>query len=101
MDIDQTNVLNVRIAREDKDEKHLCPLQLDLIDRSIRLWSNPGDVVLSPFMGIGSEGYVALKAGRKFVGVELKQAYFRQACRNLSESASIGAADLFHGVAAE
>jgi hypothetical protein len=96
MDIDQTNVLNVRIARDDKDEKHLCPLQLDLIERAIRLWSNPGDVVLSPFMGVGSEGYISLKTGRKFVGVELKEAYFRQAVRNLSESASIGAADLFH-----
>jgi hypothetical protein len=95
MDIDQTDVLNVRIARDDKDEKHLCPLQLDLIDRALRLWSNPGDVVLSPFLGVGSEGYMALKAGRKFVGVELKEAYFKQAVRNLSEAASIGAEDLF------
>lgn len=99
MDIDQTDVLNVRIAREDKDEKHLCPLQLGLIERAIRLWSNPGDVVLSPFMGIGSEGFVALKTGRKFVGVELKDTYFRQAVCNLQESASIGAADLFAGAA--
>ena len=95
MDIDQTDVLNVRIARDDKDEKHLCPLQLGLIERAIRLWSNPGDVVLSPFLGVGSEGYVALKAGRKFIGVELKEAYFNQAVRNLSESASTGAGDLF------
>lgn len=102
MDIDQTNVLNVRIARSDKDEKHLCPLQLDLIERAIRLWSNPGDVVLSPFLGVGSEGYVALKAGRKFVGVELKAEYFDQAVRNLKESADIGATDLFNAeVAAE
>lgn len=106
MDIDQTNVLNVRIARDNKDEKHLCPLQLDLIDRAIRLWSNPGDVVLSPFMGVGSEGYVALKAGRKFIGTELKATYFEQAVRNLQDSASIGAADLMNfdaspGVAAE
>lgn len=100
MDIDQTNVLNVRIARKDKDEKHLCPLQLDLIERAIRLWSNPGDVVLSPFMGVGSEGYVALKSGRKFIGVELKETYFRQAVRNLTESASIGASDLFSGLSA-
>lgn len=83
MDIDQTNVLNVRTAREDKDEKHLCPLQLDLIERAIRLWSNEGDTVLSPFMGIGSEGWGALKCGRKFIGFELKPAYFRQAVRNL------------------
>ena len=94
MDINQTDVLNVRIARDDKDEKHLCPLQLDLIERAIHLWSNPGDVVLSPFMGIGSEGYVALKAGRKFVGIELKPAYFKQAIINLNLSASIGATDL-------
>jgi DNA modification methylase len=66
-------------AREDKDEKHLCPLQLDLIERAIRLWSNEGDTVLSPFMGIGSEGYGALKCGRRFVGAELKAAYYRQA----------------------
>lgn len=96
MDIDQTNVLNVRAAREDKDEKHLCPLQLDLIERSIRLWSNPGDVVLSPFMGIGSEGFMALKAGRRFVGAELKESYFRQAVRNLRQMAAESAGgDLF------
>ena len=96
MDIDQTNVLNVRIARDKKDEKHLCPLQLDLIERAIRLWANPGDVVLSPFMGVGSEGYVALRAGRKFIGTELKDTYFAQAVRNLQESASTGAADLMN-----
>jgi DNA modification methylase len=78
MDINQTNTLNVRIAKENKDEKHLCPLQLDLIERALVLWSNPGDVVLSPFMGIGSEGVVSLKLGRKFVGVELKESYWRQ-----------------------
>ena len=83
MDINQTDVLNVRSAREDKDEKHLCPLQLDLIERAIRLWSNEGDTVLSPFMGIGSEGWGALKCGRRFVGFELKPAYFRQAVKNL------------------
>jgi DNA modification methylase len=83
MDIQQTNVLNVKVARSEKDEKHLCPLQLDLIERALVLWSNPGDVVMSPFMGIGSEGYQALKAGRKFIGVELKEAYWRQACENL------------------
>lgn len=83
MDINQTNVLNVRAAREDKDEKHLCPLQLDLIERAIRLWSNEGDTVLSPFMGIGSEGYMALRCNRRFVGIELKEAYFKQAVRNL------------------
>lgn len=86
MDIQQTNVLNVRLAREQKDERHLCPLQLDLIERLIRLWSNPGDTVFSPFMGIGSEGYVAIKANRRFVGTELKPAYFRQAIKNLAEA---------------
>lgn len=85
MDIDQTNVLNVKVAREDKDERHLCPLQLDLIERAIRLWTNPGDTVFSPFMGIGSEGWAALRAGRRFVGSELKNAYFRQAAKNLAE----------------
>lgn len=86
MDIQQTNVLNVRAAREDKDEKHLCPLQLDLIERAIRLWSNRGDTVLSPFMGIGSEGYGALRCGRRFIGVELKASYFAQAVRNLKQT---------------
>ena len=83
MDISQTNTLNVRAARENKDEKHLCPLQLDLIERALILWSNRGDVVLSPFMGIGSEGFMSLKHKRKFVGVELKETYWKQACKNL------------------
>ena len=93
MDIRQGNVLNVRMAREGEDERHLCPLQLDLIERAIRLWSNPGDVVLSPFMGIGSEGVTALKCGRKYVGIELKESYFRQAVKYLADTdaqASVG-----------
>jgi hypothetical protein len=94
MTVNQTNVLNVASAREAQDEKHLCPLQLDVIERSIHMWSNPGDVVLSPFMGIGSEGHGALKARRKFLGVELKESYWRQACRNLA-AASRDAVDLF------
>ena len=93
MDINQTNVLNVKAARSEKDEKHLCPLQLDLIERALVLWSNPGDTVLSPFMGIGSEGYQALRVGRKFIGVELKEAYWRQACENLKGAA--GQSDMF------
>lgn len=93
MDIQQTNVLNVKVARSEKDEKHLCPLQLDLIERALVMWSNPGDVVLSPFMGIGSEGYQSVKCGRKFVGVELKAEYFRQACENLKGAA--GQRDFF------
>ena len=88
MSVDQTNVLNVKAARGEKDEKHLCPLQLDVIERALVLWSNPGDVVLSPFMGIGSEGYCALKARRTFVGVELKTEYWRQACNNLNGAES-------------
>jgi len=86
MDINQTNVLNVRMARDQKDERHLCPLQLDLIERCIRLWTNEGDTVFSPFTGIGSEGWAAMKAGRKFMGTELKPAYFRQAVKYLTEA---------------
>lgn len=98
MDIKQTNTLNVAQAREDKDERHLCPLQLDLIERALLLWSNPKDIVLSPFLGIGSEGFVSLKQKRRFVGVELKEAYWRVACRNLA-AAEAGAADLFQDAA--
>lgn len=83
MSVNQTNVLNVRGAKEAGDERHLCPLQIDVIDRAVIMWSNPNDVVLSPFMGIGSEGHGALRLGRRFEGVELKAAYFRQAVRNL------------------
>lgn len=83
MDIQQTNTLNVQAARDPKDERHICPLQLDLIERCVALWSNPGDTVLSPFMGIGSEGVVSLRSGRRFVGVELKESYFRQAVANI------------------
>lgn len=102
MTIDQTDVLNVKIAREDKDERHLCPLQLDVIERAITLYSNPGETVYSPFLGIGSEGFQALKMGRRFVGTELKAAYFRQAVKNLIQAEQEGAAaDLFAGVAAE
>jgi DNA modification methylase len=86
MDIDQTNVLNAEAARENRDSKHMAPLQLDVIERCVSLWSNPGDVVLSPFAGIGSEGVVALQLGRKFVGVELKQSYFDQGRRYLGDS---------------
>lgn len=83
MTIDQSNTMNVRIARDDKDEKHMCPLQLDIIERLAVLYSNPGEVILSPFGGVGSEGVGALRLGRKFVGVELKESYFRRACINL------------------
>jgi hypothetical protein len=79
MTIDQTNVLNAAVARQEADEKHLCPLQLDVINRALVMWSAPDDTVLSPFMGIGSEGVQSLRLGRKFIGVELKEAYFKQA----------------------
>lgn len=98
MTIDQTDVLNVAQAREDKDEKHICPLQLDLIERCIRLWSNHGDVVFSPFAGIGSEGHVAVKHGRKFIGTELKDAYFRLAARNLRAAEANEQFELFAGL---
>ena len=73
-------------AKEDKDGKHICPLQLDVIERCIALWTNPNDLVFSPFTGIGSEGYQAIKQGRKFVGSELKDAYFNVAVNNLQDA---------------
>lgn len=82
-DIQQTNVLNYRQARENSEERHICPLQLDVIERCVELWSNPGDLVFSPFTGIGSEGYVSLKMGRRFVGSELKKSYFDIAVKNM------------------
>jgi len=85
-DIRETNTLNERAGREDKDERHICPLQLDFIDRCVRLWSNKGELILSPFAGIGSEGYEAVKLGRRFVGVELKASYWRTAVSNLREA---------------
>jgi DNA modification methylase len=89
--IRESNVLRgYKDAREDEDEKHICPLQLETIERCIRLWSNPGDVVLSPFAGIGSEGYVSLRFGRKFIGIELKESYWKQACRNLEQALAEG-----------
>lgn len=87
MDIKQTNTLNVRAARGREDERHLCPLQLDLIQRCVLLYSNPGETVLSPFTGVGSEGFVALQEGRKFVGFELKESYYKTALRNLETGA--------------
>jgi len=83
MDINPSDTIQFRSAREANDERHICPLQLDVIRRGIDLWTNPGDVVLSPFMGIGSEGYVAREMGRRFIGIELKESYYRQAVRNI------------------
>lgn len=84
--IDATDTLQYRSAREAKDERHICPLQLRVIRRGIHLWSRPGDVVFSPFAGIGSEGYVALEEGRRFIGAELKRSYYEQAARNLASA---------------
>lgn len=98
MDINPMNTLQYREAREDDDERHICPLQLEVIERALKLWSNPGDVVLSPFGGIGSEGYVSLQMGRKFVGFELKESYWKLACRNL-ETAKSSMGDLFNEAA--
>lgn len=86
MDVRQTRTLNAQAARESADEKHICPLQLDTIERCLVLWSNPGDTVFSPFMGIGSEGVCSLKLGRKFLGTELKESYFKQACGFLRQT---------------
>ena len=95
MDINPTRTLQFRNARESDDERHICPLQLDVIERAMELWSNPGDLVFSPFTGIGSEGYVCVEMGRKFVGAELKRSYWELACRNLREARKIQAEGLF------
>lgn len=95
MDIDPSDTLQYRSAREHDDERHICPLQLEVIRRGIDLWTMPGDVVLSPFTGIGSEGFVAVEMGRKFVGAELKQSYFEQAARNLAAAEQEKTQDLF------
>ena len=86
MDIDPSDTLQRESAREHDDERHICPLQLGVIRRGVELWTNPGDTVLSPFAGIGSEGYVSLQMGRRFIGFELKESYYRQACANLERA---------------
>jgi hypothetical protein len=83
MDINPSNTLQFRTARDNEDERHICPLQLDVIERCLQLWSMPDDIVLSPFAGIGSECYQAVKMGRKAVGCELKESYFKAAVKNL------------------
>jgi DNA modification methylase len=85
-DIRQTKVMPYRSARAGNDEKHICPLQLDTIERCMALWSARGDVVLTPFMGVGSEVYVAVKNGRKALGIELKESYYKQALRNVQQA---------------
>jgi hypothetical protein len=86
-DVRINRVLPYRVARDKEDEKHVHPLQLDVIDRVLTLWSNPGETVLTPFMGVGSEVYGAVRAGRRGVGVELKASYYRQAVRNVAAAA--------------
>lgn len=88
MDINPGDTLQYRSAREDKDERHLSVLQLEVIRRGIELWTNPNDIVLSPFAGIGSEGVVSLESGRRFIGIELKESYYKQAVANLKIAAS-------------
>ena len=100
MDINQSDVLSHKMAREENDERHISPLQLTVIRRCIDLWSNPGDVVLSPFAGIGSELYCAVEMGRKAVGAELKASYFRQAIANLRSVRKTETMDLFGTVEA-
>lgn len=95
MDIDQTNTLQYRGGRDEKDEVHISPLQLDVIERCIDLWSNPGDVVLTPFLGIGSEVYCAVEMGRRGIGFELKPSYFKQAVKNIADLNAAKTANLF------
>lgn len=94
MDIDPSDTLQYRSAREHDDERHICPLQLEVIRRGIMLWSNPDDIVLSPFGGIGSESYVALELGRRTIGIELKDSYYRQLVANL-DAATRETQDMF------
>ena len=86
MDINPTNTLNAASGRGENDEKHICPLQLDVIDRAVHLWSNEGDTVFTPFLGIGSEVYQSILAGRKGIGFELKESYFNEAIKNVKRA---------------
>lgn len=85
-DINPNKTLQFRAARENEDERHICPLQLEVIERAVEMWSNPGDLILSPFAGIASEGFVAVQMGRRFVGAELKRSYFELAVKNLQHA---------------
>jgi len=96
MDINPNDTLQYKSARENKDERHICPLQLPVIQRGIELWTNPGDIVLTPFMGIGSEVYTAVKMGRRGVGVELKDSYYRQAVANVKNALNNAQMDIFN-----
>lgn len=88
MGIDQSNTLNFKAGKEEEDQKHICPLQLDVIERALHLWTAPNDLVFSPFTGIGSEGYQAVKMGRRFIGSELKRSYWELACKNMKDAKS-------------
>lgn len=94
-DINPSDTLQYKSAREEQDERHICPLQLTVIRRGIELWTNPGDIVLTPFLGIGSEAYMAVKMRRRAVGIELKDSYFRQAVVNVKDAAKEKQQDLF------
>jgi DNA modification methylase len=85
-DISQTNTLNFREGRDSDDERHICPLQLDVIERCLQLWSLEDEIVWTPFLGVGSEAYMAIKMGRKAIGSELKKSYFDLACRNVEQA---------------
>jgi DNA modification methylase len=91
----ESDTLNAAEGRGDDDERHICPLQLPVVERCIRLWSNPGETVLSPFAGIGSEGHEAVRLGRRFVGIELKPSYYRTAIKNLERGRRRALGDLF------
>ena len=101
MDINPNDTLQYKSAREAEDERHICPLQLPVIQRGIELWTNPGDTVLTPFMGIGSEVYMAVKMGRKGVGIELKESYYRQAVKNVKNALENVQPNLFDIMAEE
>lgn len=99
MDIRETDTLNTKEGKDEDDTKHICPLQQEVIRRAVLLYSNPGEVVFSPFAGIGSEGYCAIELGRDFYGCELKDSYYQTAIRNLGKAETkLKATDLFAGV---
>ncbi len=101
MDINPSDTLQKSSARSEEDERHICPLQLEVIQRAVELWTNPDDLVFSPFMGIGSEGHVALKMGRRYYGIELKRSYWEQAVKNLRYAETHAQAGLFQSANAE
>lgn len=95
MDINPSDTLQASSARDEKDERHICPLQLPVIRRALNLWTNPGDIVLTPFLGIGSEAYAALEMGRRAIGIELKPSYYQQAVRNCQNVTAVEQMSLF------